>query len=95
MQKLRSLRKTAKTISCPVNSKLSGLEVSSDRTGFIHSTTAGELGSVDTRVTKSARVGMWGWGSRENTAERSRCDQNQVGMVRGSGMLRGRVAGSV
>lgn len=64
MQKLRSSRKTAKTISCPVNSKLSGLEVNSDRTGFIHSTTTGELGSVDTRVTQSARAGMLGTGKQ-------------------------------
>lgn len=56
MQKLRSSRKTAKTISCPVNSKLSGLEVNSDRTG--------ELGSVDTRVTQSARAGMLGMGKQ-------------------------------
>lgn len=44
--------------------------MNSDRTGLIHSTTAGELGSVDTRVTKSARVGMWGWGSREDIQQR-------------------------
>ena len=43
--------------------------MNSDRTGLIHSTTTGELGSVDTRVPKSARARMWGRGSRDDTAE--------------------------
>ena len=51
--------------------------MNSDRTGFIYSTTTGELGSVDTRVTKSARAGMLGDGeAREDRAERSQYDQN-------------------
>ena len=88
MQKLRSSRKTAKTISCPINSKLSGLEVDSDRTGFIYSTTTGELGSVDTRVTKSARAGMLGDGEAGRIEQRDHSMiRTKPGMVRGSGML--------
>lgn len=52
--------------------------MNSDGTGLIHSTTTGEPGSVDTRVPKSSRARMWGWGGREDTAERSRCDQKQA-----------------
>ena len=59
-----------------------------DRTGFIYSTTTGELGSVDTRVTKSARAGMLGDGEAGRIEQRDHSMiRTKPGMVRGSGML--------